>query len=273
MFRHNKIKMDDELVHYSLDSFYKLYDKETTDDRLAKKMEDILHEPKTPTGFERRPSLTLKPKKKFHMLSMDFTIEGENKKALKSLLNKLTDTNKDVICEKLKNNIKDVQIFFDMCISFIQQDRKTVPIYIDVLRINIDQPELDRMVVHYFEMYKKNKDWILPSSFKDINVYSNECDYDEYCRFSKWKTSSLCLIDFWNMYNDKLICCELADLLMDTLEANIHGKRQDIDTILEQIDILYEYIDLSRFKSLDYTSKEKSTYFKIKAILERSDKK
>lgn len=264
----------DDVVQFPISTFHEIFEREGVDERIYTKIRDILKEPKQYNVAEPRshPS-PLKPKKKFHVLSTDFSEEAENKKVLKSLLNKLTALNKSTISAKLRDAIFDEQIFFDLCIHFIQQDRKIVSTYVDIMRELVGMDRLDKMVVDNFERNKNDCFWIIPSVFQDIDVYSNECDYDDYCKFSKWKTSVLCLVDFWRLYNDKLICCELADILLHALEKNIEGKRQDVDVLLELLDILYDFIDLDRFKNIDYKNKNKSTHFKIQAILERDHKK
>lgn len=271
--------MEEEPIQISLNIFKEINKNSSIDERLKQKIDNIVEGSRIKLPIDKRdfypksPKSPKSPKTRFHVVSVDFSNEGQTKKNLKSLLNKVTEVNKSVIIDKIKNERIDNTILFYTSLLFIQQDKKTVSLYFDVIKSLIELPELDRLMCEYFKEYKENKLWIIPNIFNDIDVYSKNCDYDDYCKFIKWKVSAICLVELWRIYNYIPICEELTSILTDDIELKISGKRQDIDSLLEQIEILRDFLNLDRFKVLNnIKDKDKSTYFKILDILDKIKK-
>lgn len=268
--------MEEEPIKISINIFKEINKNSSIDERLKQKIDNIVESVRNKLPIDKRefypksPKSPKSPKTRFHVVSVDFSNEGQTKKNLKSLLNKVTEANKDVIIEKLRNELTDSTLFFYSSLSFIQQDKKTVGLYLDVMKSLIKSNEFDNLMHQYFKEYKENKLWIVPQYYNNIDVYSKDCDYDDYCKFIKWKVSAICLIELWRIYNDITICKELSSILTTDIEMKISGKRQEIDSLLEQIEILREYLDMDRFKVLkNIKDKDKSTYFKILDILDK----
>lgn len=193
-----------------------------------------------------------------------FRTEDNKKKTVISFLNKLTNTNTDIILAKLENHIsKPYETDIINVINFMRLDIKNFKNYIKVLKIFPDNEVIKQLDIIYNNC---STYWITPDEYIQNNVYSIECPEDVYSSFNKWKDSQLVLTELLLFYKDIHF---VSNIVKDILKYILKNTtvRALIDPILEHLIILHQLVndkDLNDLMAIDTISS--STKFKIEKI-------
>tara|TARA_B100001778_G_scaffold73510_1_gene58795 strand:+ start:19487 stop:20272 length:786 start_codon:yes stop_codon:yes gene_type:complete len=200
-----------------------------------------------------------------------FREEDTKKKTIISFLNKLTNTNIDIILAKLENNISEpYDNDIRNVINFMRLDIKNIKNYIRVLKIFNDNEVISQLDI----IYNKNPQyWITPDEYVKNNVYSTYCPEDIYSSFNKWKDSQLVLTELLLFYKDIHFVSNIAKDILNFVLKN-YSTRELIDPTLEHLIILYQLVnnkDLYKLTCIDTISS--CTKFKIEEIKNKIENK
>ena len=200
-----------------------------------------------------------------------FREEDTKKKTVISFLNKLTNSNIDIILAKLENNISEpYDTDINNFINFFKLDIKNIKNYIRVLKIFNDNQVISQLNI----IYDKNPQyWITPDEYVKNNVYSIDCPEDIYSNFNKWKDSQLVLTELLLFYKDIHFVSNIVKDILNFVLKN-YSIRELIDPTLEHLIILYQLVnntDLDKLKNIDTISS--STKFKIEEIKNKIENK
>lgn len=210
-----------------------------------------------------------------------FTTNNDNitKQNLTSLLNKLSNTNKIKIMEKIdtiiESNINKLDELFNDIFKYIEKlyDIKYIEIIKKFEKYN------SNIIINYFDDYIINKKWI-------INIKNNIMDdnnYDEFCNYNKLKNKQINIIKtfcFLHKTEDKKYDKQynnLCNLIFNEFKTNYENNnfKYIIDYLLELLGILSfnrlstnisEYFQLFNLKKIN-----NSTKFLILNIIENSN--
>jgi hypothetical protein len=193
-----------------------------------------------------------------------FRTEDNKKKTVISFLNKLTNSNIDIILAKLENHISEpYETDIINVINFMRLDIKNLKNYIKVLKIFPDNEVIKQLDIIYNNCPTY---WITPDEYIENNVYSTECSEDVYSSFNKWKDSQLVLTELLLFYKDiHFVSNIVKDILTFILKHTT--VRELIDPILEHLIILHQLVndkELNDLMAIDTISS--STKFKIEKI-------
>jgi acetolactate synthase regulatory subunit len=210
-----------------------------------------------------------------------FTTNNDNitKQNLTSLLNKLSDTNKIKIMEKIdtiiESNINKLDELFNDIFKYIEKlyDIKYIEIIKKFEKYN------SNIIINYLDDYIINKKWII-----DIkNNIMDDNNYDEFCNYNKLKNKQINIIKSfcflhkteYNKYDKQYN--NLCNLIFDEFKTNYENNnfKYIIDYLLELLGILSfnrlstnitEYFQLFNLKKIN-----NSTKFLILNIIENSN--
>jgi hypothetical protein len=155
-----------------------------------------------------------KPQNRLYIITSDFTEDTKIKKQFTSNLNKLTDTNKQSIYQKMKELIAAVkdrelqECLYSTVWDFIRKD--AAELYVNVLKFF--NPT---MTIDYVKKHISEKEWYPPDYAlqNNLHVSKNEL-YDSYCDYTKWKKGTL---------NIMRIVCNITDNdQLDKLSTDIY---------------------------------------------------
>jgi vacuolar-type H+-ATPase catalytic subunit A/Vma1 len=142
-----------------------------------------------------------KIKNRVHIIIPEFTKTSETKRSLIGYLNKLSNKNKDVIYEKLKdiiNNTDDkLDEIFNIIINYIKTNDDNI--YSNILEL-FDKDFLSSKIDMYWDNYLVNKEWNPPSYIYENNLLLLNDEYDLYCDYIKWKKSIHNMNKVWVKY-------------------------------------------------------------------------
>ena len=224
-------------------------------------------------------------KSRVHIIIPDFSDISNTKRTLIGYLNKLTNKNKEVIYEKIKDIIHNntTEEVFLIIWSYIKATKETGAagasdsdnnLYVKLLEY-FDAEFSDCIINKLWDSYKNNKEWLPPKYIFDNNLLLLNNEYELYCDYIKWKKGIHNLNTLWIKYktNDiPLLLNDIYEYMMNCINnPSIH--KYIIDIFMEQIlKILKNYNDTSiidKIKLLDIKTFESSTKFLIYNIIEK----
>jgi hypothetical protein len=188
---------------------------------------------------------------RLYIITSDFTEDSKIKKQFTGYLNKLTDSNKDIVLPKIKELLQNEaihNIVYDIVWDFIKKQSKNI--YNDILEY-FDKD----ITTTYLQEYIDNKQWYPPAYVFDNNLLtSNEELYDMYCEYVKWKKTisnlnkTLCIIS-----NDNINYDRLMEDFFSLIEETIHNinQRHVLHFALEQIQIIIQSSKVNKNKYID----------------------
>ena len=230
-------------------------------------------------------------KSRVHIIIPDFSDISNTKRTLIGYLNKLTNKNKEVIYEKIKDIIHNnaTEEVFLIIWSYIKATKETGAagtagtagasdsdnnLYVKLLEY-FDAEFSDCIINKLWDSYKNNKEWLPPKYIFDNNLLLLNNEYELYCDYIKWKKGIHNLNTLWIKYkpNDiPLLLNDIYEYMMNCIN-NPAIHKYIIDIFMEQIlKILKNYNDTSiidKIKLLDIKTFESSTKFLIYNIIEK----
>jgi hypothetical protein len=230
-------------------------------------------------------------KSRVHIIIPDFSDISNTKRTLIGYLNKLTNKNKEVIYEKIKDIIHNntTEEVFLIIWSYIKATKETGVsgaagtagasdsdnnLYVKLLEY-FDAEFSDCIINKLWDSYKNNKEWLPPKYIFDNNLLLLNNEYELYCDYIKWKKGIHNLNTLWIKYktNDiPLLLNDIYEYMMNCIN-NPAIHKYIIDIFMEQIlKILKNYNDTSiidKIKLLDIKTFESSTKFLIYNIIEK----
>ena len=212
---------------------------------------------------------------------IDLNDEMKYKKEFTSYLNKLTDINKTVIYNKIKEFIRTINetkinALFDILINFIKISSNNI--YIDVLYL-FPNNYIDYHINNYCFSYINNKEWFVLEEFLINNkiLYNND-NYDNYCKFVKFKKQTLSILKALLNINKKLnrpdfsISLNIDILKMIDIYIDNNNYKHIVEFLLDEILIIYENNKDSKIienlNKYNLNNLDNSTKFKIMKILD-----
>jgi len=208
---------------------------------------------------------TLISKSQLHLVNSDLSEKGKSIKIFRGFLNKITNENKESLILKIRTFIESDSTHFEILIEFIKKHRKFLHIYIEIIEMFNNEYVLNELHLYWIEFIDK-KPWIVPSIYTDIDIYSNNCDYETFCNFNKWKEEICSYLELWIKYKSD----ELNLVVESIIDAfDIELKRHIVDTMLEYLLILKEFFSsesMNIFSNIDLSKISSSTRFKIEAL-------
>lgn len=221
-----------------------------------------------------------------YVVLIDINDEMKYKKEFTSFLNKLTDINKIIIYNKIKEFIKNINddklhSLFDILINFIKISSNNI--YIDILYL-FPESYINFHINDYCKSYNSDKKWFVSEEFLiDYKLLYHNDNYDNYCKFVKFKKQSLCLLKALININDKLNKTEFLLTLIDNINMTINiymidnnnNNKHIIEFILDEIAIIFDNTKnkaiLNNLEKYNLNDFENSTKFKIMKLLERNE--
>lgn len=304
-----EIGMENELgfIKISIDRFRELYEKMDNielNENLVKKMRDLSNNYNCFSCNYDAKSLWEKKKimaqKKNHnkygnnvvrnkprIILIDFSDDMKCKKEFISYLNKLTDVNKEVIYEKIRNLIRiiDKSIInnlFDVLINFIKNSSNHI--YIDVLYL-FDNDFIEFNINKYFDNFIKTREWIPKEILIENKVLYHNDNYDKYCQYVKIKKHTLSLIKAFificKKNNDLEKINKLLEEIINDLKEYVDKieYKHVIELIMDELSIFIEIYDIwneeiiEYLKSIDLNKYEYSTKFKFIKLITSTENK
>jgi len=199
--------------------------------------------------------------KKLYTFTTNKFNTNKDKKLFISFLNKISNTNKDVIIDDIKkiiDNYENIEELLEIIYTFIgKNDDK---IYIEILKNIINK---DRY--KFYDSLNKIK-YIVSEKYTRINILLDK-NYDDFCDFKKEKTKCLNLfksvVDIIEYTNDETI-----NIIIEKTSNNIlfiinnleESKSYIINYYLELLLILKKNIDIEAI-NIDISKYDKSTKF------------
>jgi hypothetical protein len=196
---------------------------------------------------------------RLYIITSDFTEDGKIKKQIIGYLNKLTESNKESLYQKIKDvidNVRDPKLLHALYESIWEFIKKSA----DQLYINILKYFDIHMTTEYIHNYVQNKDWYPPEyAFENnvicANTYNDQSTYDMYCNYVKWKNS----ITNYNkviviMLKDKvpIDVTRIEDLLHDLYKLFETCEQKDIQHLM--------HFALEQMQLLLFSNKNNRTY-------------
>ena len=224
-------------------------------------------------------------KSRVHIIIPDFSDISNTKRTLIGYLNKLTNKNKEVIYEKIKDIIHNntTEEVFLIIWSYIKATKETGVtgaadsdnnLYVKLLEY-FDAEFSDCIINKLWDSYKNNKEWLPPKYIFDNNLLLLNNEYELYCDYIKWKKGIHNLNTLWIKYKTRdipLLLNDIYEYMMNCIN-NPAIHKYIIDIFMEQIlKILKNYNDTSiidKIKLLDIKTFESSTKFLIYNIIEK----
>jgi hypothetical protein len=204
---------------------------------------------------------TISQDKKVYTFTTNKFNTNKEKKLFISLLNKLSESNKDTIYNNITdiiNNYNNIEELLDIIYIYIgkNNDKLYSKIICDIKNINED--------IFYQNMYKLN--YHLDKQYQDINIMLDE-NYDTYCDYKKYK------LKFQNIF-EMLIDLSNVDIKIHDFLEKINTDIYDIIHNQNEVKsyIINYYLDLlfvlnKKYKiekiDIDFTKYDKSTKFII----------
>ena len=224
-------------------------------------------------------------KNRVHIIIPDFSDISNTKRSLIGYLNKLTNKNKEIIYDKIReiihnNNTEEIFLIIWSYIKVTNVTNVTKEtdgdnnLYVKLLEY-FDSKFLDCTIDKLWDSYKNNREWLPPKYIFDNNLLLLNNEYELYCDYIKWKKGIHNLNTMWVKYkpNDiSLLLNDIYEYMMNCINnPNIH--KYIIDIFMEQIlKILKNHSDTSiidKIKLLDIKTFESSTKFLIYNIIEK----
>jgi hypothetical protein len=196
-----------------------------------------------------------------------FKNEDIKKKKITSFLNKLTIENFNKILNNIKNDM-DENYYNDninIIIKFMINQKENFDMYKKILNLY----PIDNINNIIDKIYIENKNyWLIPEIY--LNVYLNNCDYDLYCDFIKWRNKSILISKLLLSYKDNIICKNILNEIINYIYKNKIKKREILDVCIDNINIFNEYIEKKEIENLlKIDGIEKSSKFKLLEIYEK----
>mgnify|MGYP006094157977 FL=1 len=199
-------------------------------------------------------------KKLYTFTTNKFNI-NKDKKAFISFLNKISDNNKDILGNNIKDIIKNYENIEELLdIIYIYIGKNNDKIYIEYLKdiININKD------IFYNSL--KNTKYIINEKYIKNNILLDE-NYDDFCDFQKDKTKYLNLFSsFIVIINDTKdnnvinIMENITNNIISIIDNLENSKSYIINYYLELLLILGKKIDINKF-NIDISKYDKSTKF------------
>jgi len=212
---------------------------------------------------------------------IDLNDETKYKKEFTSYLNKLTDINKIIIYNKIKEFIKKINeiklnLLFEILINFIKISSNNI--YIDVLYL-FPETYINLHMNNYCINYIENKEWFILEEFIINNkILYNNNNYDNYCKFIKIKKQKLSILKALLNINKKLkrpdfIISLNIDIFKMINNYIIDNNYKHItEFLLDELSIIYENNKdnsiINNLKIYNLENLDNSTKFKIMKILD-----
>lgn len=201
------------------------------------------------------------PEKKLYTFTTNKFNINKDKKTFISLLNKLSNNNKNNIYSNLKkiiNSYNNIEELLDIIYIYIGKNNDVL--YNEVL-LNII--EIDKNI--FYESLKKLK-YIIDEKFIIINIM-NDVNYNEFCDFKKDKTKYLNLFNAYMEIIEKTDDSNIIDIfkiisvdIISIINNLEESKSYVINYYLELLLIIRKKIDIDIF-NIDISKYDKSTKF------------
>ena len=199
-------------------------------------------------------------KKLYTFTTNKFNI-NKDKKLFISFLNKISNTNKDVIINEIKkiiDNYENIEELLEIIYIFIgKNDDK---IYIEILK-NIINKDKNK----FYDSLNKIK-YIVSEKYTKVNILLDK-NYDDFCDFKKEKTKCLNLfksvVDIIEYTNDEtinIIIEKISNNIVSIINNLEESKSYIINYYLELLLILKKNINIETI-NIDISKYDKSTKF------------
>lgn len=218
-------------------------------------------------------------KNKFHIIIPDFNDNSKLKRKLIGLMNKLTNKNKKIICENIKElinvNNNNKSLIFDILWEYNINNYKEI--YMDLFEF-IDSNLLHSFIDTKWNNYLENNEWNPPNYIYDNNILLMDDEYDIYCDYIKWKknisNSNKLWLKFKKEYIDILSEKILEYILNIINENNVYKHIIDIffEQIIQIISVKKNKEIINKIKNIDINNLNNSTKFLIYNILDLENK-
>jgi len=215
-----------------------------------------------------------KIKNRVHIIIPEFTKTSETKRSLIGYLNKLSNKNKVLIYEKIKDiidNSKDtLDEIFSIIINYIKINDDDI--YSELLDL-FDKDFLTSNINIYWDNYLTNREWDPPTYIYDNNLLLLNDEYDLYCDYIKWKKNIHNMNKIWIKYKENeiiILLNNICDHINYIINADVY--KYILDILLEQIHkilCIKKYTEIiDKIKTIDYKKFDNSTKFLIYNIFE-----
>lgn len=246
----------------------------------------LCHTSSNPSSSIGSSPATTPTTRKTNAFSVDFSRASQQKKFITSYLNKLTEKNKDTIFRKIENDIshysaEEIDKALRQIFVSLRSHKDTIEMYYDLLML-FDPTVLKRFVEDVLmNDYVKNKEWIPPQQYQEVNIYSTSCDYDLFCKFCSWKNGAIAINRFFSLYLESIKKNELINLYLEDFYNDLQN-RIIVDPILEQLECLLMKVSsdnsddfnkqvIVRLLKINKEDIPISAFFKIQAISSRKN--
>ena len=199
--------------------------------------------------------------KKIYTFTTNKFNTNKDKKLFISLLNKISNTNKDVIIDDIKRiieNYENIEELLEIIYTFI--GKNDAKIYIEILKniINKDKKK-------FYDSLNKIK-YIVSEKYTKVNILLDK-NYDDFCDFKKEKTKCLNLfksvVDIIEYTNDEkisIIIEKISNNIVSIINNLEESKSYIINYYLELLLILKKNINIETI-NIDISKYDKSTKF------------
>ena len=215
---------------------------------------------------------TSRPKhNRLYAFSSNFTEENKSKKNFISLLNKLTEKNKESIYIVLTKQEVLKQELYNLIWDFIKKSPDLI--YIELLYY-FDYSYTEEK----WKQFLEGKNWCPSEEMQKTNLLiTDESIYDLYCAFVKWKKEITNLISAWGIIFDHfessqkldILTCELYNLFNEC--KNNKNQKHITDFALNQIHILSQHYiseNILDFKNMNINDFDLSSKFMLMNIID-----
>jgi hypothetical protein len=289
-------------IKIPLDTFLNIYnnfDDELLNENLQKKATELVsvyncfvYNYDAKSLWEKKKMIAQKKHSKFstntnvrnkpRVVLINLSDEMKCKKEFISFLNKLTDVNKDIIYNKIKEFIKNldntiINTLFEVLINFIKISSNNI--YIDVLYL-FNKDYIDANINQYITNFITNRHWLPAEIIMDYKTLYHNDNYDKYCAYIKLKKNSLSIIKALCIILKKLNNLDSLQLLLNEIiidndkYINDNNYKHIIELLLDEIIIILEFIPnkeiIEKIKNYDLNNFEYSTKFKLMKIKENN---
>jgi hypothetical protein len=198
-----------------------------------------------------------------------FKTEDIKKKKITSILNKISIDNIDKLLSKIEIT-EPFQDDINIIIKFINNNRLNINLYIKILNLF----PISLIINTIDNIYNDNTNyWLIPNIYYDNNIYSNECNYDIYCEFIKWKNYSLSLSQLFLYYKSDEFNKNIVNSIISLI--NIDSNKSDrliLDSSIENLNIFKKIINIDTIKDIiKFENLPSSSKFKLLEIIEKND--
>ena len=200
-------------------------------------------------------------KKKLYTFTTNKFNINKDKKLFISLLNKISNTNKNLMINDIKNIIQsyeNIEELLDIIYIFIgKNDDK---IYVEILKDIINKDK------NKFYNYLNKIEYIVNEKYTQVNILLDK-NYDDFCDFKKEKTKSLNIfksfIDIIDYADDNIInnfLINISNNIISIINNLEDSKSYIINYYLELLLILKQKINIKRI-DINISKYDKSTKF------------